>query len=440
METTKMTHEEIAQYLKINPEELEKMEQSYQMSCMEFKEDFFDYGAKDVNSSELTEISTVLEALIERIVKELLQETIILGMDGKAEPFLCEKPIPVTKEEIMRLPENLRPQLTGRYVQKDIPDNSSEMILLFLKKYMDTGDQQAYGMFRSGLDLLDLDPISYAMLGKNPNSMEYWLPKIYAAGQNFFQFPKTQMIRVPITLLQTSRMEYSALTATTLQIVDRYCQCVFGLDFQKDYFVKTGVFSSKFDFRNAHVQGEKEVKELGEYLLFISNQASQLASLMHGTYGAATTNVWAVRDYIHDVENNPCIYKGLPLHTEYRVFVDFDTDEILGISPYWRSDIMEKRFSRSNGPHDVHDDIVYRMHEKILMDRYEKNKELVLKHIKEMLPKVQLLGQWSVDIMQNGDVFYLIDMALAKNSALNDCVPKMKLKEEKMEWIPCFSM
>ena len=155
------------------------------------------------------------------------------------------------------------------------------------------------------------------------------------------------MIRVPITLLQTSRMEYSTLTATTLQIVDRYCQCVFGLDFQKDYFVKTGVFSSKFDFRNAHVQGEKEVKELGEYLLFISNQASQLASLMHGTYGAATTNVWAVRDYIHDVENNPCIYKGLPLHTEYRVFVDFDTDEILGISPYWRSDIMEKRFSRN---------------------------------------------------------------------------------------------
>lgn len=147
METTKMTHEEIAQYLKINPEELEKMEQSYQMSCMDFKEDFFDYGAKDVNSSELTEISTVLEALIERIVQELLQETIILGMDGKAQPFLCEKPVPVTKEEIMRLPENLRPQLTGRYVQKDIPDNSSEMILLFLKKYMDTGDRQAYACF-----------------------------------------------------------------------------------------------------------------------------------------------------------------------------------------------------------------------------------------------------------------------------------------------------
>ncbi|MBR0283080.1 MAG: RICIN domain-containing protein, partial [Oscillibacter sp.] len=30
-----------------------------------------------------------------------------------------------------------------------------------------------------------------------------------------------------------------------------------------------------------------------------------------------------------DKENNPCIYKGMPLHTEYRVFVDFDTDEVL---------------------------------------------------------------------------------------------------------------
>ena len=37
----------------------------------------------------------------------------------------------------------------------------------------------------------------------------------------------------------------------------------------KEYFIKTGTYSSKFDFRNARVSGPKEVRELGEYLLFI---------------------------------------------------------------------------------------------------------------------------------------------------------------------------
>lgn len=64
-------------------------------------------------------------------------------------------------------------------------------------------------------------------------------------------------------------------------------------------------------------------------------------------YGANTTNEWVVREYIKDKENNPTIYNGLPLHTEYRVFVDFDTKEILGASPYWRSDVMKNEFKKS---------------------------------------------------------------------------------------------
>ena len=39
-------------------------------------------------------------------------------------------------------------------------------------------------------------------------------------------------------------------------------------------------------------------------------------------YGVSTTNEWVVREFIPDKEGNPCIYHGLPLHTEYRVFVD----------------------------------------------------------------------------------------------------------------------
>ena len=38
--------------------------------------------------------------------------------------------------------------------------------------------------------------------------------------------------------------------------------------------------------------------------------------------------------------------------------------------------------------------------------------------------------------MQNGDDFYIIDMALAANSALVECVPKNLLKPLQENWIP----
>lgn len=42
----------------------------------------------------------------------------------------------------------------------------------------------------------------------------------------------------------------------------------------------------------------------------------------------------------------------------------------------------------------------------------------------------------SVDIMQNGDDFYIIDMALTATSALNECVPVGLLKPLKENWLP----
>ena len=38
--------------------------------------------------------------------------------------------------------------------------------------------------------------------------------------------------------------------------------------------------------------------------------------------------------------------------------------------------------------------------------------------------------------MRNGDDYYIIDMALAENSALNDCVPRDKLRAYPQQWLP----
>ena len=148
--------------------------------------------------------------------------------------------------------------------------------------------------------------------------------------------------------------------------------------------------------------------------------------------GASTTVEWVVRDFIEDVEDNPTIYKGLPLRTEFRVFVDFDTKEVIGIDNYWRPDLMEKRFSKKNqrGAGDKHDHITYMVNKDKLVKDFEDNKDLVANEVLKLIKKCNLTGQYSIDVMKNGHDFYIIDMALASESALKDCIPSGKLKSQ----------
>ena len=100
---------------------------------------------------------------------------------------------------------------------------------------------------------------------------------------------------------------------------------------------------------------------------------------------------------------------------------------------------MKQRFGHeadANSPHQLHDYIIYKSHEETLMKRYHENKESVLSHIQGILPYLDLQGQWSIDIMQNGDDFWIIDMALAENSTFYNCVPEGLRRPSKEDWMP----
>lgn len=470
VEKAVMSKEELAEMLRVTPEALGAFEKSYQLYSMNepISDNLFKVNAKQaasLNPKQKVPEKGKVQNLVDRIVDELLDQTLIYEYDGKrGHIFPCNpamtievpKNSKVTLEEINELPKELRPDLTGQYVKKSLSGNTGAALLEQYQQYLKTKDPRKkrflYDHFRQGLDMLDLDGISYAILDRCQNSIGNWFPRlanaIYYSDFDFFQLPKTKIMKVPLPVLQMSRMEYTGLSSTTFQIIDQFCQEAFELDETKEYFIKTGVFSSKFDFRNAHIHDAKEVKEIGEYLLFISFQASCFAHFdLSGRnqpimYGAATTNEWVVREFIKDKENNPCIYKGLPLHTEYRVFVDADTKEVLGINPYWDPDVMKQRFGKeadANDPDMMHDYVIYAAHEKTLMERYEKNKDKVQREIMKLLPFLELKGQWSIDVMQNGEDFWIIDMALAKDSALLSCVPKNKIKAVEEDWIPRIS-
>ena len=70
------------------------------------------------------------------------------------------------------------------------------------------------------------------------------------------------------------------------------------------------------------------------------------------------------------------------------------------------------------------------------MERYNQNKDLIVEKVGEILSEINLSGQWSLDIMQNGDDFWIIDMALAQNSALIECVPRELRRTTEENWIP----
>ena len=74
-----------------------------------------------------------------------------------------------------------------------------------------------------------------------------------------------------------------------------------------------------------------------------------------------------------------------------------------------------------------------------LMKRYRANANTVVEHVNGLIKYIDLPGQWSVDIMQNGDDFWIIDMALAENSALSECIPPEKRRISGENWIPKLS-
>lgn len=456
-----LTKDDIAQLLKTTPEALNAFEQAYQTASLyeeESPETLFAINSRQAHNHLTEQHANALpdnidEAYLNKLTNRIVDELLCIS-DTKRLPD--NKQTPVTWEEVKQLPKELRPNLTGHMMTRDINEPAYIQLLTTYHEMINESNpkkaERLYGMFRQGLDILDLDSITYEILGMNQNSMSHWLPALQESIQdtNFFKIPETKIVKVPLTLLQLTRCDYTQLSPTTLDIVNQWAYEAFDLDENKTYFIKTGTYSSKFDFRNAKVTTPKEVRELGSYLLFIHYQALQMASPIHvfgdklfskpvSHYGVSTTNEWVVREYIEDKENNPCIYHGMPLHTEYRVFIDCDTDEILGISPYWRPDVMKQRFGHeidAHTPDNTHDYVIYSMHEETLMKRYEDNKDTVLAHVKELLPSLHLNGQWSLDIMQNGDDFWLIDMATADLSALSDCVPKGLLRKSKENWIP----
>lgn len=461
---SKEEKDKIAALLKTSPEMLQRFENEYWNAVMTWDNSYD--GAMNAKQAAETMNHTVndtVNEMVDKIVEELIDQTYVYKYDGKtAETEMPAYRLPsesaVTQADINNLPMEIRPELTGSLMKVDLnPKHPAYLTLIELYKDSKANispnkRKLAYHLFRQGLDIQDLDPVMYEMIDTNPNSMGHWFPELVEAvnKQTYFKVPKTTIIKVPLTLLQMTRLEYRSHTPTTLKIVDDYCYKIFGLDETQTYFIRTGTTSLKYDFRNVKVTGAKEVHELGEYLLYNHSRGVEMAGPLTqpSIYGMQTTVEWAVREFIEPKEDIPQIYFGMPLRLELRAFIDADAKKVLGIAPYWDPNTMKRRFSMDDdfrNPDKIHDYTIYKAYEDTLMEKYDKYEDKIWKQIESMLPDLNLTGQWSLDVMVNGinedgsDDVYLIDMATAESSALVEYLPREVLRPRQENWIPDLS-
>lgn len=181
-------------------------------------------------------------------------------------------------------------------------------------------------------------------------------------------------------------------------------------------FVKTGVFSGKFDFNNRCLVNKGD--NLGGHFLNIFYDALMVS--------AEPSREVVFRKFIETDNNRPTIYNGMKLNTEFRVFLDFNHNKILGVFNYWDSKTMLRNLKGK-------DLKTFEATHKGIEEEYDKLVPDLINHIKNDcdIEKSKLEGTWSVDFLWDGKKFWMIDMALAKQSYYYDRVEDIDPNKDK---------
>ena len=261
-----------------------------------------------------------------------------------------------------------------------------------------------------GFDLIDFNELAWNAHQResaNKNNFSYWYPRI-ANKNSKFKTPKSVIIQFTKYERELINKYYEGGNEHNDEIKRmfeyKFTQELDQLKDSKTLFIKNGTFSNKFDFGMCTTENKQDRSQLIENFLDI-NYTAQL-------YGASGSTEMIVREFIES-NDEETIYGGMPLRTEFRLFYDFDTHQVMDIVNYWDVDYM---LDNGNFRNDDDETTLSKSKDRINF-QYQANKDTIIQHMKDNVDKkCDLDGQWSVDFMMKGDDIYLIDMAIATNS------------------------
>lgn len=248
----------------------------------------------------------------------------------------------------------------------------------------------------------------------NHNNFSFWFPLIRSVRQKGIYVPESYVIFIPENVYKSFFRERDG---DTKRISDWYVECVCPViekNFaEKDFFIKNGCFSNKFEFdKSCHILKYDESEDI---LAKIMNL--MYMSLCNDTEGYLEL---VLREWITPPENTKTIYGGMPFRPEMRVFYDFDQRKVLYTVNYWDWEYCHDAICQSWDDEKTVDAEVYE-------SEYSQENKMVevlgakyMPVIENALADVDLIGIWSVDFILEEDRVILIDMALARMSAYWD--------------------
>lgn len=250
------------------------------------------------------------------------------------------------------------------------------------------------------------------LIRENENDFSFWFPKIKNCG---IPVPKTFYAKLPDVneepeyarrLREAFYMERPKEDEEVVKawLNERIIPALVKEGLTGHVFVKNARFSNKFDARG-------HCNLLGLYELYRAIIGINYEAMCCGAEGCGEI---VVREFIESNHSKtPCIYNGLPLRPEFRVFYDFDARTPIFTVNYWDFDYVYPHL------YDATNKIIFEHEREKLEKAFKENRERVQSMVETAMKRVDgLTGQWSVDIlMDERDNLWLIDMAIAQRSA-----------------------
>ncbi len=243
----------------------------------------------------------------------------------------------------------------------------------------------------------------------NPNNFSFWYERVKDCGLKipasvYYQFSYDDVCEfISYVYGEDKHMDDKKLDFKR-KIVNPLLSKFSSICKSNELFIKNATFSNKFDFASCHIHGNADISSTVTDSLGNINYTGLLV-------GADGFNEVVIREYIKPVINFGKIYNGMVLRPEFRVFYDFDKHKVLYTVNYWDYQYCKEYLN-------VEDKAVFANAEAQLNKYFEQHVDEVEKLVSEHMPHAWLEGKWSIDIMMNDENdFYLIDMALAENSA-----------------------
>lgn len=254
---------------------------------------------------------------------------------------------------------------------------------------------------------------TYERMRKNPNNFSNWWKHLSAIPEDEMQLflPKTKIFEVPENVAEAFYMDKPSDYDTIRKWVESIMPQVQKTGFVP-MFIKNGTFSDKYYFQANCLPPDP---------------LRLAASIQRINYSALCVDAGGITELVIreaipvDKDRVPCIYGGLPLRTEFRVFYDFDRHTVLYTENYWDWKTCSEAICR-----DATDRIIYSSQYGHILSTFERLKKKVEEMAAHDLNSVTgLTGVWSVDVLleeaevfvgETKELFWLIDMARGEQS------------------------